>query len=272
MAWNEAAVTNAGLELLEKSIFGGSVEIISAVCGEKTAQESLLTKMTEIALPVHDMEITGINRIGYGVSVSVRLHNIGVRAGYRLRQIGIFARLQGSMEPPVLLAVIQDGVGEEIPSEADNPEYLLEFNFVIPISNEANITAVLRSDIFATIEDIRNHGHPDMTGASEYLDGKSGFVPKPLSGEQEKFLRADGSWQYVLEAHSFAERIRDKSKTDYGFQGDGKFRLMLDTSDYTGTTEVAIVRSDDTLLDANNVTQTAETAQCGDFILTKGDR
>ena len=270
MAWNEATVTDSGTELLRRSVFGKSTEITSAVGGERTVPEESLAGLANILLPRRSMEITGISGEENGVIVKVRLHNIGVRTGYRLRQIGLFARIEGSGEEPVLLAVIQDRVGEEIPSEADNPEYLLEFNFVIPISNEANITAVLKSNIFATMDDIRNHGHPDMTGADEYLDGKSGFVPQPLAGEQEKFLRADGSWQYVLEAHSFAERIRDKSKTDYGYKGDGRFRLMLDTSDYTGTAEVTIISEDGTLLDADNITQNADTAVHGDFIL-KGE-
>lgn len=270
MAWNEAAVTNMGTELLEKSIFGGSVEITSAVGGERTVQNGVLAEMKNILLPRHDMEITGIKRIGYGITVGVRLHNTGVRTAYRLRQIGLLARIENSGGEPVLLAVIQDKEGEEIPAESDNPEYLLEFNFVIPISNEANITAVLRSDIFATLDDLKNHTHPDMTGATEYLDGKSGFVPKPMAGEREKFLRADGTWRYVPKVHPFAERIRDTGKPDYGFVGSGAWRLLLEADDYTGAKEIAFVRQDNSLLDANNVTQNEEKAKHGEFIV-KGE-
>lgn len=270
MAWNEAAVTNSGLELIEKSVFGGKTEIISVVGGERTVPAEALAEMKNILLPRHDMEITGIERLDYGVKVRVRLHNIGVRASYRLRQIGLFAKLEGSGGEPVLLAVIQDGEGEEIPAEADNPEYLLEFNFVIPISNEANITAVLKSDIFATLDDIYNHTHPAMIGATEYLAGISGFVPEPMAGEQEKFLRADGTWQYVPKVHSFSERIRDKTKPDYGFEGSGEFKLILNTGEYTGNAEIAVVHGDNSLLDAENMTRNAETARHGDFIV-KGE-
>ena len=267
MAWNEAAVTNAGLELLEKSVFGGNIEITSAAGGEKTSVKENLSRLANITLPRHDMEITGVKRIGYGISVNVRLHNIGLRAGYRLRQIGLFARIENSGETPVLLAVVQDSDGEEIPAESDNPEYLLEYSFAVPISNEANITAVLKPGIFATLEDIENHSHPDMTGATEYLDGKSGFVPKPLAGEQEKFLKADGTWQYVPKVHPFADRIRDKNKPDYGFKGSGRYNLCLNASSYTGTAEIAVVQKDGTLLDADNMTRYAEAAGHGDFIV-----
>ena len=36
-----------------------------------------------------------------------------------------------------------------------------------------------------------------MKGASSNNDGKSGTVPKPLSGEENKFLRADGTWVQI---------------------------------------------------------------------------
>ena len=43
-------------------------------------------------------------------------------------------------------------------------------------------------------------GKPDMTGATADADGTSGLVPAPLKGEQNKFLRADGTWVAPPEA------------------------------------------------------------------------
>lgn len=40
-----------------------------------------------------------------------------------------------------------------------------------------------------------------MTGASSSADGATGLVPKPTAGNQEKFLRADGTWQTALTSH-----------------------------------------------------------------------
>lgn len=37
----------------------------------------------------------------------------------------------------------------------------------------------------------------EMTGATEDEDGESGTVPKPLAGEQDRFLRVDGTWANV---------------------------------------------------------------------------
>ena len=35
---------------------------------------------------------------------------------------------------------------------------------------------------------------PEMTGATSSTAGKSGLVPTPGAGDQEKFLKADGTW------------------------------------------------------------------------------
>ena len=35
---------------------------------------------------------------------------------------------------------------------------------------------------------------PEMTGATSSAAGKSGLVPTPAAGDQEKFLKADGTW------------------------------------------------------------------------------
>ena len=36
-----------------------------------------------------------------------------------------------------------------------------------------------------------------MTGATTNLDGKSGLVPKPLAGQQDHFLKGDGTWAKI---------------------------------------------------------------------------
>lgn len=38
---------------------------------------------------------------------------------------------------------------------------------------------------------------PTMTGASSTSDGTKGLVPKPASGDQDKYLKADGTWSAV---------------------------------------------------------------------------
>lgn len=162
MAWNEAVVTNDGLELLAKCVLGESVEITSAAGGETVSPAVSLMAIKEIAEPKHDLNIAKTERIKKGITVNVRTQNNGLTEGYCLRQIGLFARLKGSEAAPVLLAVIQDKDGEFVPKEEENPEYLLEYDFVIPINNAENISVSVSPNTFATLEDVKEmSGHID---------------------------------------------------------------------------------------------------------------
>ena len=41
-----------------------------------------------------------------------------------------------------------------------------------------------------------------MSGASATIAGKEGLVPAPAAGDQNKFLRGDGTWQAVEEVNN----------------------------------------------------------------------
>lgn len=43
-----------------------------------------------------------------------------------------------------------------------------------------------------------DHSHSVMTGASTSAAGTAGFIPAPAAGEQESFLKGDGTWQLPL--------------------------------------------------------------------------
>lgn len=38
---------------------------------------------------------------------------------------------------------------------------------------------------------------PTMTGASSSTDGAKGLVPAPSAGDQDKYLKADGTWEAI---------------------------------------------------------------------------
>ena len=149
MAWNEAVITDAGIALLAKTFTEGNILITEAVGGEGYTEGSGLMSLTEIEPPVHELGLAGIGTEKGKITVKVHVQNIGVDTRYTLRQIGIFAKEKGAGGGDVLFAVIQDRTGEIIPSVFENPEYLLEFDFVIPVSNAENIEVVISSGLFA---------------------------------------------------------------------------------------------------------------------------
>ena len=59
------------------------------------------------------------------------------------------------------------------------------------VSSTANVE---KSDITALGIPSQDTTYSDMTGATSTADGAHGLVPKPLKGEQSKFLCADGTW------------------------------------------------------------------------------
>ena len=53
------------------------------------------------------------------------------------------------------------------------------------------------AETYAKKSDLANVKVNTMVGATESADGKSGLVPTPPAGAQDKFLRGDGTWQEV---------------------------------------------------------------------------
>lgn len=49
----------------------------------------------------------------------------------------------------------------------------------------------------ASLSDIISSAVSTMEGATNIADGKSGLVPKPEAGDQDKFLKGDGTWAPV---------------------------------------------------------------------------
>ena len=72
----------------------------------------------------------------------------------------------------------------------------------VPATQTANNAVFLRNDnTWQTVTPANigaaasSHTHSAMKGATSSAAGTSGLVPAPAAGDQEKFLRADGTWQ-----------------------------------------------------------------------------
>lgn len=152
MAWNEAVVTNSGLNLLADGLSQGKIIITSAVGGEEYTDTTGLLAMTEIKGIVRNLNIAKIETEDGKITVNIRVQNAELSEGYKLRQIGIFATFEDKANK-VLFAIIQDKEGETIPSYKENPEFLVEFDFVIPVSNAEKIEVEITPNTFATAED-----------------------------------------------------------------------------------------------------------------------
>lgn len=109
-------------------------------------------------------------------------------------------------------------------------------------------------------EMIRNYTPPTMEGATEYLDGEPGMVPRPMAGDHVKFLRGDATWQTISKATA-----RTSLDEGYGLVTDGKGtsidantpgRIDVNVS-YDGTSAHATYEAIDTYIDNNDQVRAA---------------
>lgn len=241
MAWSSAELTDSGLELLSKLINGGKLTITRAAVGSGTVAAEELCEQTQLTAPINaPVSIAGSKELPEkcGRTIFVQIRNSGVTEAVRMKQIGIFARTDS--EDEVLLAIMQDDIGEEIPPYAEFPDFLIEFNAVLAIARTNNITVMADSGAVATRADLERH-NTDETAHSEL------------------FAR--------LKRRVVATRLRDPSKPDYGVGGGGGTTgAALITADYTGNAEVTVVLGGKEY-DGKNISRNAENAPNGTLII-----
>ncbi len=241
MAWSSAELTDSGLELLSKLINGGKLTITRALVGSGTVATDELYRQTELTAPINaPVSIAGSKELAgkSGRTIFVQVRNSGVTEAVRMKQIGIFAQTDSEIE--VLLAIMQDDIGEEIPPYAEFPDFLIEFNAVLAIARTNNITVMTDSGAVATRADLERH-NTDETAHSELLAR--------------------------LKRRVVATRLRDPSKPDYGVGGGGGTTgAALITADYTGNAEVTVVLNGKEY-DGKNISRDAEIAPNGTLII-----
>lgn len=181
MAWNEAVITNAGMSLLAEGITGKGIAITRAAGGEDISDTASLLAMTQIRGTNHPLNIAKKETESGRITVNVRVQNAGSPSGYRLRQIGLFARFsEDKDEKEVLFSVIQDKEGEVIPPEEENPEFLVEFDFVIPISNSERTEVTVTPGTFVTQNELT-----EMRDRAEWLKEELSAVKNRQEGAQD---------------------------------------------------------------------------------------
>ena len=65
-------------------------------------------------------------------------------------------------------------------------------------AGSADAAAQSATDAAASAQQAAQQAATDMTGATASADGSHGLVPRPLAGDEAKFLRGDGTWAGVV--------------------------------------------------------------------------
>lgn len=152
--WQDAVITNKGLELLGSVITGGTLTITSASLGGATVDTVALINQTALKNPITAPVAISQKVLvaGEGVDIKVQIRNSGVTSTQVMKQVGLFAKVSNGAE--ILFAIMQDTTGEEIPSSTDYPDFMLEFTCAVAISNTGNVEVQVSGSAVITRADL----------------------------------------------------------------------------------------------------------------------
>lgn len=211
-------VTDVGKDMIAKSQNGQTLTFSRVALGDGlVGEEEDVTKFTAVKNERLSLPIAKYSNLGNGqFQIQFRLTNSQVESGFWHREIGIMAKIDNGQEQ--LYAYTTAGNKASFIYDKTTPveERIVNVNFVI--GNAQNLEVIINSSvIYATIEDLEealdahdagddaheaaftahnaaDNAHKDMVGATAKAAGKRGMVPAPAAGENNKFLRGDGTW------------------------------------------------------------------------------
>lgn len=239
MSWNEVVLTKVGEELIAGMLGGAKLTITRAEIGDTAVDEEILPEQTAVFSPISAPALIrgqGIVESGNGTRIDIQIRNDGVTETSRMKQIGIFAKTESHEE--IMLGILQDDVGEEIPAYNDFPEWLISLSVIIGISRTNNIVVNVNPHVFVTLEDFN------------------------VLKEQLSALLAESNCHH----REIARRFRDPTKPDYGIGGGDAAGITLITAEHTGNADVTVV-IDGKEYDGKNISRRAEDAPSGTLII-----
>lgn len=150
--WNDNAITDVGLELLEQSLTSGKVLTLSrAAVGSGHVESDALKDQTELSSALSDVTVLIAEQVrldgSSGLQLKLQIRNDGISEACTFKQVGIYA---SDGETEVLFAIYQDANGEEIPSSIDYPDFMEIFTAVIALSQTYDVNVNVSSLVFIT--------------------------------------------------------------------------------------------------------------------------
>lgn len=150
--WNDNAITDVGLELLEQSLTSGKVLTLSrAAVGSGHLESAALKDQTELSSALSDVTVLIAEQVrldgSSGLQLKLQIRNDGISEACTFKQVGIYA---SDGETEVLFAIYQDANGEEIPSSIDYPDFMEIFTAVIALSQTYDVNVNVSSLVFIT--------------------------------------------------------------------------------------------------------------------------
>lgn len=152
MSWEKSNYTAAGAALLSESLSGGALTITRAVSGTGSADTDL-SEETTVSGDLHELMLLGIETIEDDDGHPARKVSVHTESGddaYLMHQVGVFGRLND--EDEVLLFLMQDERGIEIPASGTNANFAFDVDILLAVSNKANISLTAAPQVQALMK------------------------------------------------------------------------------------------------------------------------
>lgn len=156
MSWNDITITDEGSRLLSDIIGGGKLTITRAAIGAGTVAIEDLPSQTDVSEPINAPALLAgkePTEDGKGTILKIQIRNDGVIETARMRQIAVFAKTDQVDE--ILLVILQDEIGEEIPAFGEFPQFEINQWITLAISRTNNISVVIDSNVYATTKQLQ---------------------------------------------------------------------------------------------------------------------
>lgn len=147
--WDNTIITDKGIELLKNALNGEEINITFIKAGAGKVDVNALKSQTDVSEIKQIGTIQDITTASDGtIKIGVLFSNIGLKAGYLMTQLGIYAT--DSYGETILFAISQNSTGKEVPSEASMPAWSLVHDFYIKLSNDVSITTTIDPEGYVT--------------------------------------------------------------------------------------------------------------------------
>lgn len=150
--WENAVITNKGVELQAKILAGGTITITKVKTGAGTVPITQLNEQLAVSNVKQTASVQPFEKNGNIVVVPVMVSNEGLTTAYDLRQVGFYAT--DPDEGEILYAIAQNTEPRQIPTAAESPGYALYWKFHFALSNDVNLEVEVDHSGFITRDEL----------------------------------------------------------------------------------------------------------------------
>ena len=207
--FNDAYLTDAGADLIAQSITDGvkidfvRMEIGDGEYTEEEKSKDVLRKRTSLKNKRQESSFNSVEKAkDSAVKLKAAIDNRNVTNGYRMTEIGIFAKASGGTASDGVLYSIAVAVeADYMPPESTPITYIQEF--YTKVGNAENVEITVSTGVYALAEDLAEVEEPTYTESEELEEltpgenlklalGKLAKAVKEIIAQVQAELKAEG--------------------------------------------------------------------------------